>query len=178
MAETLDSLTRIAQGMVVRGVIQKVDATTKMQRVQVQGAGFDGVWMELFEPLGITAVAERGAECLVLMIGGTSHPVAILTADRRQRPTGGSGKDVTLYDGHGHALQLTSSGAALDCNLGVTGSVDASVGFEVGGSAGKNGLLTIIATIAGAPVTLAALTYKGGIMTGVVPTSPTTWVGD
>lgn len=83
-----------------RAVLQLVDDTGNLQLVQIgvlDGETVDGA--EHFQPDGLAGVSLPGAEAVVLFPNGDrSHPLVVVTSDRRYRPTGGQPGDRTLYN--------------------------------------------------------------------------------
>lgn len=91
--------------MIRRGVIQQVtDDSAKAQVVQVHGVAKQLLEdIEHMQPYGLTAQPMpidgdgRGAECLLIDIGGTTYRVVAVVSDRRYRPRTCSPGDVVLY---------------------------------------------------------------------------------
>jgi phage baseplate assembly protein V len=165
-----------------RGQVMRSDATPKMQTLQVQVWGDDDVRddVEHFEPAGLAHKPSppangQGADALVGSLGGADHSVVLSVSDRRIRPTDLDDGDTTMYDGHGHRVDLTDTGAAVNCDTTVDGSVDASDGFKVGGSAGKSGIMTATLTLPG-NVGVLLFVLNGGIITDVSATGCFAWV--
>lgn len=101
--------------MVARGVVQLVDDSKKMQLVQlgvlagetVEGEG----GAEHFQAFGLASVPMPGAEHVTLFPNGDrSHPITIVVADRRHRPTGGEPGTVTLHNHTGAKVIMMPSG--------------------------------------------------------------------
>lgn len=98
--------TRIVN-TVARVVVKLVDDSSKLQFLQLAGLQFsddesdrevieDG---EHMQPYGFYAVPLAGAEAVVLFPNGDrGHPIVIVVADRRYRPTGGQGGETGLYN--------------------------------------------------------------------------------
>lgn len=107
-------LARRVRLMVGRCVLEAVDDSTKMQAVKVhvlEGVVRDEV--EHFQPGGITHVAPKGAEALLLSVGGTSdHGIAILASDRTKRPMGLQPGETKVYAVDGGYLFLQQDGSA------------------------------------------------------------------
>lgn len=125
--EILDQLRHVLRPManriastVARGVVQLVNNSTKMQLVQLGvtvGETIDGA--EHFQPYGFFSVPFAGAEAVALFPNGDrSHPLVVVVADRRYRPTDGDPGEVGLATdegdeirlARGHAIQLSTSG--------------------------------------------------------------------
>lgn len=91
--------------MIRRGVIEQVtDDAGKAQRVQVHGVARQLLdQIEHMQPYGFTAHPEpidadgRGAECLLIDVGGTTYRVVAVASDRRYRPRTCQPGDVVLY---------------------------------------------------------------------------------
>lgn len=73
--------------MIMRAVVELVTESSKTQTVQVSRADDlldDDV--ERFQDFGFSAVPLKDSEAIVLMVGGSDHPVAIKIDDKRYRP--------------------------------------------------------------------------------------------
>jgi len=96
----LETLTRDA---VARGVLRVVDDRGNMQRVQVSlldGELADGA--ERMQNYGFTSVPEPGAEATVVFVcADRSHPVVIVSDDRRVRMHGLQPGEVAVYHKNG-----------------------------------------------------------------------------
>ncbi len=107
--------TRVAN-MIARGVIQRVDDSTRMQLVQIgvqHGETVEGEkGAEHFHPYGLTSVPLTDAESVVIFPDGDrSHPLVIVTSDRRYRPTDGDPGEVGLHNHiEGCRVKLLDSG--------------------------------------------------------------------
>ncbi len=75
--------------MVARGVVKLVNSAVKMQTIQVgiqESETKDKV--EHFQPYGHHSVPLKGAEAIIVFVGGDRNlPVAVVVDDRRSRPT-------------------------------------------------------------------------------------------
>lgn len=100
MSRTLiRQLFRRVQLMVGRAVLTAVDDSLQLQAVQVEafsGEVVDGA--ERFQDYGLSSHPPRGAEALLLAVGGIrQHPIVAAVVDRRYRPTGLEEGEVILY---------------------------------------------------------------------------------
>ena len=101
---------RRARLMILRGVVNLVDDAKKFQELQLDiFKTTDGV--EHLQPLGLTSVPKKDAECVVIHPGGNlDHPVAIGVQDRSYRPTDLNEGETEIYSAHGNKLLLNSDG--------------------------------------------------------------------
>ena len=86
--------------MVGRAVLTVVNDATGLQTVQVEGLPgevIDGA--ERFQMYGITSHPLKGADALVLAVGGVRQHSIILIDDRRYRPRGLEEGEVCVYNG-------------------------------------------------------------------------------
>lgn len=101
--------------LLARGVVSVVNASAKMQVLQVKllaGEVKDGV--EHFEPYGFTAHPRPGAEAAAFFFDGDrSHGIVVCVADRRYRLTGLQQGEVALHDDQGQKLHLTRDGIVI-----------------------------------------------------------------
>lgn len=109
--------------MVARGVVTLVNNAVKMQKIQVgiqEGETADDV--EHFQPFGFKSVPLAGAESVLLFVGGDRNaPVAVVTDDRRHRPTGwddGEAGTFNAFSAQMHhkadgTTEITGGGAAI-----------------------------------------------------------------
>jgi phage baseplate assembly protein V len=163
MAAILDSLIRIVQGIVVRGVVRLVDASGKMQTVQVTTTDGTTDEAEHFEAYGFTSRPKSGAEAVVLHVGGTSHPVVIVAADRRYRVTGLAEGEVILHDDQGQKVHLKRDGIYIDGKkVAVTGDTTVSGDLEA-----TSGSFTSAATGSFVSYDGKAVTVSGGVVTAI-----------
>jgi phage baseplate assembly protein V len=127
-------LARRLSNILARGVVVLSDAARKMQTLQVTLlAGETAAALEHFEPYGLTARPQPGAEVLALFVDGDrSHGVVIVAADRRYRLKGLAAGEVALYDDLGQKVHLTRAGIVIDGGgLPVTIQNAPSVDFDV-----------------------------------------------
>jgi phage baseplate assembly protein V len=103
--------TRIANSL-ARAVVQLVDDTKKLQLIQLgvlADETIDGA--EHHQPYGFSSVPLPGAEAVVVFPNGDrAHPLVIAASDRRYRPTGGAGGEVTVYNNTGAKVVIKSNG--------------------------------------------------------------------
>lgn len=94
--------------IVTRGVVKLVDDGLKMQTVQVTGHAdevLDNV--ERWQQYGLTSRPRKGAEALLLAIGGhRAHTAAVAVDDRRYRPTDLEEGEVALYSDEGDIIKF------------------------------------------------------------------------
>jgi hypothetical protein len=91
--------------MIRRGVIDRVvDDEGRAQRVQVHGVAKQLLdQIEHMQPYGLTSHPlpidsdGKGAECLLIDLGGTTYRVVAVASDRRHRPRTCNPGDVVLY---------------------------------------------------------------------------------
>lgn len=112
----LQNLQRQVLSLIGRAVVKSINAATKCQTVDVELlAGDQKAGIEHFEPYGFTAVANQGAEAIVLFPDADrSHAVAIVVADRRYRIKGLKTGEVAFYDDQGQTVTLTRDGIVVD----------------------------------------------------------------
>lgn len=112
--------TQVAN-LFARGKVLLVDDSTKMQLVQVGALAKETVegakGIEHFEPYGFTSVSlppgedGTGAEHVTMFQNGDrSHPITIVIADRRHRPTGSQPGEVSVYNHTGARITMTKDG--------------------------------------------------------------------
>lgn len=116
LARMLAPLARAVVNMLARGTVAAVDATRKMQSLQIKlllGEAKNDV--EHVEPYGYTSHPHAGAEHITLFLAGDrSHGVTVVVADRRYRLQGLAAGEVALYDDLGQTVHLTRSGIVID----------------------------------------------------------------
>ena len=103
MRRTLDHMLAPLRRRVLlgigRAVLKLVDDARRLQVVQVQGLAretLDGA--ERVQQYGLTSHPHRGAECVLLAVGGMrQHPLVVAIDDRRFRVTGLAEGEVCLY---------------------------------------------------------------------------------
>lgn len=124
--------TRLAS-MIVRGVVELVDDSKRLQLLQI--GGFEGGPLddgEHFQQYGFSSNPLPGAEVVAIFPNGDrAHPLIVAGGDRRTRPTGGDPGDVTLYHYAGAKIRLLESGD-VEVSPGPSGKVYART--EGGGS--------------------------------------------
>lgn len=165
----LDSLVRIVQGIVTRGVVRLVDAGKKMQTVQVTSVDGATDTAEHFEPYGFTSRPKTGAEAVVLQVGGTSHPVCIVAADRRYRVTGLAEGEVCIHDDQGQSVTLKRDGIYIDGQkVAVTGDTTVSGDLSATGDLeATSGSFSTAATGSFVSYDGKAVTVTGGVVTAI-----------
>lgn len=101
--------------MLARGSVSAVNASSKMQTLQVRLMADESKdAIEHFEAYGLTSRPKPGAEALAAFFDGDrSHGVVICVADRRYRLTGLEAGEVALYDDLGQSVHLTRSGIVI-----------------------------------------------------------------
>lgn len=105
--------------MVTRALVKKIDATTKLQTIQVEmlaGEVRDG--LEHFQAYGFASKAgvpnQKGPEAIVLRVGGAGdHPVVIMVSDRRYLPPNLESGEVAVYDAQRSSFVLKANGDAV-----------------------------------------------------------------
>jgi phage baseplate assembly protein V len=112
IAAMLAPLRRRVLLMVGRAILTAVNDATKSQTVQVATLA-DSVRddVERYQDYGITSVPLKGAEGVIVLVGGSSaHGIVIATEDRRYRPTGLNAGDVALYTDKGIRFYIDRDG--------------------------------------------------------------------
>jgi phage baseplate assembly protein V len=112
--------------MVGRAILGLVNDATKAQAVQVEMLD-DEVQdnVERFQNYGFTSVPHKGAEAVVVCVGGLrSHGIVIATEDRRYRLTGLENGEVALYDDQGQVVKLARDGIYIETDKKVTVNAD------------------------------------------------------
>lgn len=109
----LAPIRRRLADIVRRAVVSLVDDTTQMQVVQLNVLldtdTIDAV--EHFQPYGFTAVPLKGAESILLSLGGLrGHPIAIMIDDRRHRKTGLQPGESAIYNHQGDFILIGKDG--------------------------------------------------------------------
>jgi phage baseplate assembly protein V len=121
----LAPLRRGLATVVGRAIVQLVDDSLKTQNLQiVVRADEPREAVEHFQPAGFKSVPLPGAESVVLALGGNGdNRIAVVTHDKRHRPTDWEPGDVGLYHTvTGDLIWLRASGA-----IEVTASGDVSI---------------------------------------------------
>lgn len=102
---------RIAN-LVSRGLVSLVNDETKLQELQL--ALLDEETreaVERFQQYGFTSVPQKGAEAVVLFVGGRrDHGLVLAVDDRRYRLKGLEGGEVALYTDEGDSIVLRRGG--------------------------------------------------------------------
>lgn len=103
--------TRVAN-TVARAVIHLADDDKKLQLLQLGVLAGETVGDgEHHQPYGFSSVPLGGAEAVVVFPNGDrSHPLVVAVSDRRYRPTGGAGGEVTMYHYKGAKVRMLESG--------------------------------------------------------------------
>lgn len=98
--------------MVNRAVVSLVHDAHKMQELQLKVLAeetIDGV--EHFQPFGHTAHPVKGAEAVLLAVGGDrSHSIAVVVDDRRYRPKNLKEGESQTYNAYGEYVYLREDG--------------------------------------------------------------------
>jgi len=126
----LDPVKRQIRNSIARGVLNLIDDTTALQRVQIQLMAMpqpDGSMaaeinsdIEVMAHYGFTSVAHPGAEAAYVAVGGVrAHGLVIAIDDRRYRLTGLAAGEVALYDDLGQVVHLTRAGIKVTSPLNI-----------------------------------------------------------
>ena len=95
-----------------RALVSLVDDSEALQTLQLtlrDGQVRDDV--ENFQPLGLSSVPAKDAECVAVAIGGdSSHLIALGVNDRETRPKDMSEGETKIYSAHGNTLYLNKDG--------------------------------------------------------------------
>jgi phage baseplate assembly protein V len=99
--------------LAARATVQLVDDSGQMQTLQIgdiAGGPYPGA--EHVQPYGFSSVPLTSADTAVVIFpnGDRAHPLVIVVADRRYRPTGGQPGEVTVYNHTGAKIVLTKDG--------------------------------------------------------------------
>lgn len=98
--------------MIARGVVKLADDTTQLPLLQLSLLAEEtknGV--EHFQPYGFGSVPLAGAEAVTLFPNGDrGHPLAVVVADRRNRPTGHKAGEVFFWHPSGATITMTADG--------------------------------------------------------------------
>lgn len=183
MSDDLSRLLRPLYGrvsnMLARGKLAAVQATGKMQALQLQLLGGEVKdRLEHFEPYGFTSHPNPGsAEAAVAFLDGDrSHGIVLVVADRKYRLTGLEQGEVAFHDDQGQSVHLTRTGIVvkggglpmvfedttqitlradnkvrIEANLEVVGGTFTHNGANVG-SSHKHGGVTVGGAQTGGPV--------------------------
>lgn len=123
--------------ILVRGVVTAINDKGGLQLVQVQLTGDEiADELERFQPYGFSGVPLKGAECLVLFLGGNrDHGIVLNVDDRSLRPTGlkagetiqygpkdkdSGGKQRFLMDEKGNIKLTCGQSLTIDCDKPIT----------------------------------------------------------
>ena len=175
------SLGNRIKGLFRWGVVRDTDTSDCPQLDRVDDRGQEIADLEVVQPLGLYAVPRAGdgsGDCFALIAGEGSNAIVLSRADLRVHPTGGAAGITMLYQAAdpGNAIKLSAAGCEITKAVSAAKTINATDGYKKGGVAGVSGTLTLMVDVKGAPVTLAALTISGGIITAVTATWPTTFV--
>jgi phage baseplate assembly protein V len=98
----------IVRNLVQRGVVDRVDASQKMQTLDISLLnGHKPTKVEHMERYGITYRPHEGAEVLAFMVGGNpDHVVVTDVADRRYRPTDIEEGELVVHDDQGQSVHF------------------------------------------------------------------------
>lgn len=115
-AQLIAPFARRIGNLLSRGVVTRVDSSTRVQTLQIQLLADemqDGI--EHLEPYGLTSCPHPGAEHLAgFLHGDRSNGVVIVVADRRYRLKGLAEGEVALYDDLGQQVHLTRTGIVIN----------------------------------------------------------------
>jgi len=110
LEHVLRPVRRQLADVAARALVLLVDDSKKMQLVQV-GVPETVPDAEHFQPYGFTSVPLPGAEGVALFpAGNRAHPLVLVVADRRYRPTGGAPGQVALHNHVGTLVLLLPDG--------------------------------------------------------------------
>ena len=127
-------------------VVTLSDSSGALQIVQVKtGKNETLTDIEHREPYGFSSRPLKGADAIVLAIGGNiSHSLALMLSDRRNRLTDLAEGEVALYDDQGQSIVLRRSGIEITAPLGytITGNGTLNGDFAVNGSTTFTGAVT------------------------------------
>lgn len=122
---------------VCRGVVNIVDDTGGLQKIQVEAmAGDLRDGAERFQNYGFTSNHFPGAEAATLAVGGsTSHTIIVAVDDRRYRLRGLSTGEVAIYDDQGQTVILKRTG------------IEVTTPFDLKAMVGKDAIVTAAGNI-------------------------------
>jgi len=154
---------------VLRARVSRVDDSGDVQRVQIHEHGVP-LDVDHLLPFGFACHPPKESRGIVASVGGSfEHLVALCLSLARHRPRDLAEGDATVYDAHGHRIDLDADGVAVNCDTTVDGAVDAT-GYKCGvGFTGVSGVVSIPT-----PGGTALLQFKGGILTQVAGTATLT----
>lgn len=123
----------LIRSLVQRGVVDRVDASQKMQTLNVSlRSGHKPKKVEHWERYGITYHPNEGAEVIAAAIGGSQdHLVVLDVADRRHRPTGLKAGELAVHDDQGQIVHFTRDGIVVKSGKGVT--IECAAGITLKG---------------------------------------------
>lgn len=115
MKAILRNLARTIRLLASRAVVALTDDAGGLQRAQVQLLADEVLdRVERFQQYGVTSVPLKGAEGIVLALGGArDHAVLIAVDDRRYRPRDLAPGESALYDDLGQMVHLTRDGIVI-----------------------------------------------------------------
>jgi len=162
-------------GMILRGVIRKVDDAPKCQTVQASARSGEDLDGERFQEFGLTSVPPVGTEAIAVQIAGTyDTEVIVATESREHRPRNMAAGAVVLYDAHGHQIRLVSSaiqlGSGASKGVGRVGDevrVTIPAGTVVVGVTGGGGSPAVAVMNAADIVLVGSITAGSGVVKAV-----------
>lgn len=120
----------LVRSLVQRGVVSKVDASKKMQTMNLRlRSGATPTNVEHWERYGVTYNPREGAEVLAMAIGGDPDHLAVIdAADRRYRMTELKSGELAVHDDQGQMVHFkrggihvkSAKGLTLECSAGIT----------------------------------------------------------
>lgn len=112
----------IVRSLVRRGVVDKSDASKKMQTMNIRlDDGHRPSIVEHWERYGMTYHPDEGAEVLTIAVGGNpDHVIVIDAADRRYRLKNFAKGEMAIHDDQGQKVHLTRGGIVIESANGVT----------------------------------------------------------
>ena len=156
-----------------RARVARVDDSGDVQTLQVEFHGEVKPDVPHALPYGLAVGLPKKSIGLLTRVGAAAdNLVAWAMNFARHRPRDLSEGDVTLYSGHSSRVDLRDHGVDVKGNTDVDGTVNAD-GYKTCGIAGKSGTLTLTDTQS---ASVWVLTFKGGLLTNVSATPPTSWV--
>lgn len=125
-------LTRRVVNMLARAVVNSIDDSKKLQLAQVEIlSGEVRADVERFQNYGFTSVPKKGAEAIVVRLGGhADHTIILCIDDRTYRLRNLESGEVAMYDATGSTVIMKSNGdievAPSSGKVKFTGDVDVS----------------------------------------------------
>lgn len=168
MRRLVAALWRRIRTLALRVVVDAVtdgDAS-RLQRLQVIAFGDETLeGRDRMGEYGLASMPFRGAEAIVLAIGGSQdHGVAVAVDDRRHRPTDLADGEVALYTDEGSAVVLRRSRLLELLATTLDAQVDADATIDAAGNATlKAALAALLEGTATAKVTSTATTVEGTV---------------